>query len=735
MAHHQKRNSKPGAKPGKQRQRPIPYTFVPVEVSSPSSDQPARATAELFDVPGHSGESLEPARISGKLRLTMTAHTPLLVGSRRFKEEKQPEGSIVTPWRLADRSDRVVIPGSSLKGMIRHYLSALLNAPMEKVQEQYFSYRPNLGLPQEERPTDAFRWREAVIERAPDAEGNDMKVRVLPPGRQSFFLLHGRHKQLGLEVGDVRPFRHEFGNLSTSRPRKRRGDYQLIRYNGGIAGVVSETGEGTFSKLHAERQHKNTEEDGKKRGKPPRKVKLHDHVLTPTKIGKRHTVSQRVVRAYQRTQGELADTDFGHSSSRNPNIGSDREKGKSKKQRATKSLQRAKALRLLKRHTLIYVELNANDEIVSFGHHFRYRWAYRDSIRKLARGSNRPATRPEVGVDASRESSERLTAARAIFGYAVDSEIHDDFKPDYSSVAGRIALNHGLEVLAGGRNTKEERFVHNESSRFLQMKELSSPKASAVEFYIQQRPDDNEAGCLTTYGDLDDGGQSLLAGRKFYRHQPPAAKTTCYLASTQKQDDAKRASIAHCVSTPGAQFRFTLRYQDLSPVELGALLYVLGIQHADDFEREDVPEQEHVDDPNYALKIGFGRPLGLGSVTLSLDEAECLETIKSGNEAVVDLQPVTDVTGWRQRHIKAFLDEAQAKPGLSPNRRVCLDAWSYAGRGLAAYPTVTKEGKVYTFHTLLRRDHSVARRTRPVEAINESVGLAKPSRGGRERDE
>ena len=708
---------------------PTPYTFVPVQVEKSEEDGYSDSTASTFEVPGHDGAQIG-SRISGKLKLTLTAHTPLLVGARRITLQDNNR-NVVEPWRLNDEHKSVVLAGSSLKGMIRHYLSALLNAPMERVYEQYFSYRPNLAFAGD--GGIKFEPREAVIEKEPDQSGEGMKVRLLGKGRQAIFV---RSKAIGViksaTDNGLLPEGTEISELKFKKQRIFRDsraswraniEYQLLRYNGGISGIVDDKGQGEFSRLHGENGGRGTG--------------LYKAVLAPTN-GESKIVQPHIVKAYQKTQQELADTKHGHSSSRNPIIGND-------KDRAASSLKDAKALKLLKPGTLIYVEVDNSGNVVSFGHHFRYRWGYRDTVRKLDRAGKNPRVRPELSVpEEPPELTEdgyaaSLTAARALFGYAADEELHGKvFSDSFQRLAGRVSLNHAVEVLEERKTREEHRFVHdprpaNDSDpTLLPLKELGSPKASAVEFYIQQRESDNEQGRLTTYGDLVDDSvpASRLAGRKFYRHQPVDVKSGApYLAHTKDEKANSRAPLVHCVSQPGAQFRFTLRFQDLDEVELGALLFVLGIQHADQFKKGTAPPQELVDTPKYALKLGYARPLGFGSVTCALEKVELLSRDGATANAPVSMQSVKCPTEWRQTYVQKFLDKARDSANLPPNLDICLDAWSYAGRSSADYPR--EDDNIFTFHTDLRRAHAKSRRlSGGGNSLTDYTELVKPETGG-----
>lgn len=135
-----------------------PYHFVPVHPELAILDTP------VFHDIQHDDKDFW----SGQLECEMTALTPLLVGhfqynfehldetlkkqlNQSFGVEFVKDKKILEPLTLPGDGNSpgpVVIPGTSLKGMIRHSLSALLSAPMERVNERRFTFRPNLGKPE-----------------------------------------------------------------------------------------------------------------------------------------------------------------------------------------------------------------------------------------------------------------------------------------------------------------------------------------------------------------------------------------------------------------------------------------------------------------------------------------------------------------------------------------------------------------------------------------------------------
>src|SRR5690606_34728555 len=193
-----------------------------------------------------------------------------------------------------------------------------------------------------------------------------------------------------------------------------------------------------------------------------------------------------------------------------------------------------------------------------------------------------------------------------------------------------------------GSETDELRFL---KPTFL--KELGMPRPSAVEYYLKQphhpksRPSDRAK--LVTYGDAagyDEGGD--LAGRKFYLDRADANTHEQWEDDSETNRLNDRSTLALEASTPDRRFRFTLRFRDLDPNELAAVLVALC---PDQF--KDILGGAHAD--GYCSKLGYARPLGWGSVRIKTKALLWLDAAA----ARPALAPEADLTRWvRENHVK-----------------------------------------------------------------------------------
>lgn len=645
---------------------PKPYGFVALP-SEPTTALPI----------WHDGTSSQ-GRVSGEIRFEFTTLTPLLVGWERGqvgdRESDWPlptnlagagqlvdKKSVLCPLRAPWGKRPVIIPGDSLKGLLRHELGALLGAPMERVAERSYSYRPNLKYPYDQRDP---RYRQGTASLEPRLA----RVRTTTTTRigDKEWPVPGQLDVLAMAMRDQQayfPHREGRGRDAVIIPPPQEAE----PYRGGLgAGVrlpdaiLSEDAQRRIIHTHID----------------VAQVQVEHQAVRP---------SAEIVSQYSATLRHLLDVNEGHFSARHPHIGTDQQK----QRMGREAIERA-AARAFQPGDLIWVEWDTDKKcIVSLGWHYYYRWAYTDSVRKTGGKFERHGLFPldaERALDGTEDEEHRppkgLSAVRRLFGFTGDNEGSAGIGAgDHAQLMGRVFVNAGLEVV-GENDTDEQRFL---KPTFL--KELGMPRPSAVEHYLKQphhpksRPSD--MATLVTYGDAagyDAPGE--LAGRKFYLDRPNAVAEDA--SDTNKQND--RSTLALEASKPGRKFRFTVRFRDLDAAELAAILVALC---PDQF--KGVRRDTHTD--GYCSKLGYARPLGWGSVRI---EARQLLFLDEMAEAPV-LTPEADLAAWvTKNHQKTSTQDEW----LAIHLRNHPDAREYR----------RKDGQIYTYHTGLRAEHSRNRR-------------------------
>ena len=434
------------------KKRPYGFVGLPAELTT--------ATPVWHDGTTSAG------RLSGEIRFEIEALTPLLVGWERglvgddkhgdWPIEARPDGqgqsmnidgkwsrpvaakkSVLCPLRAPWGERPVIIPGDSLKGLLRHELGALLGAPMERVAERSYSYRPNSLFPKEPGPR--------LIARLARVPQGGVATKPLDPAA-------GPNVRVPTQL-ELLPT-----NLRYDKKRQQSSNY--YRFDDGN-GAPYRGGQGAGEKLNSKRNlHK----------------KLTANPGTPTK---NVTIPDTVQEGYLATLRQLTDLTHGHFGERHPDVPKT-----VTGDAARKRILDAAANAVFQPGDLIWVEWDTDKEcIVSLGWHYYYRWAYTDSVRRRGGGYERHGLFPleDERTHDDDGAPRGLSPVRRLFGYTGDNEgsagIGTD---DHAQLMGRISVNAALEVVTDG-DTEDQRFS---PPTFL--KELGMPRPSAVEHYIQQ---------------------------------------------------------------------------------------------------------------------------------------------------------------------------------------------------------------------------------------------------------
>jgi CRISPR-associated protein (TIGR03986 family) len=191
---------------------------------------------------------------------------------------------------------------------------------------------------------------------------------------------------------------------------------------------------------------------------------------------------------------------------------------------------------------------------------------------------------------------DELSPAERLFGWVGQT------KAVPSAFRGRVAIDEARvpsSKLRKGQRTLEI---------------LASPKPSQARFYLGVERasdgspiafDDGEKSKDIRFDEqkVDGGGKKVLRGRAIFLRP----KLSDIAPQRNSQDDQNRSITS--VIPPGTEFTFQIHVSDARPVDLGALLWLLEGGNED-----------------RAISIGFGKPLGYGSVKLRLSKSELLTT-------------------------------------------------------------------------------------------------------------
>ena len=203
------------------------------------------------------------------------------------------------------------------------------------------------------------------------------------------------------------------------------------------------------------------------------------------------------------------------------------------------------------------------EQRVSFGHTGMFRISYRKSIKEH--------------IPPAHFNDEIMDFATAIFGITSDNKKNNE--ENNASFSGRVFFEDACLI-----NPNENPLMEKKTSKI-----LLGPKPTSFQLYLEQ--DSTNKKRLRHYN-----SDAWIRGNKFYWHKSGEKWEREDLDPIAKLKDFD--NVMRPVK-PKTEFKFRIRYENLSRTELGSLLFTLKL-----------PE-------GCAHKIGMGKPIGLGSVAIT----------------------------------------------------------------------------------------------------------------------
>ena len=237
---------------------------------------------------------------------------------------------------------------------------------------------------------------------------------------------------------------------------------------------------------------------------------------------------------------------------------------------------------------VFYLFDDKKGEVKFFGHARMFRVPYQhspfDFVPQYAQPNEEPIE-PEI-----------VDYAEAMFGYTrkVKNESNSKNVQKERSYAGRVSCTDGILL--------DEKVGIWLSPDVVIPKVLGSPKPTTFQHYMVQ-PEPNyydqgkakpETRLLDYDNSLDD--DTAIRGHKFYWHKGGVGINE--ISQKGKSKDTVLTRINPLKE--GVRFRFQVRFENLTNTELGALMWIFNIAANE----------------KIRLKIGMGKPLGMGAIQL-----------------------------------------------------------------------------------------------------------------------
>lgn len=227
---------------------------------------------------------------------------------------------------------------------------------------------------------------------------------------------------------------------------------------------------------------------------------------------------------------------------------------------------------------------NEAEKLVFFGHAMMFRLPYPSSVREFIPQSLRSREKEDIN------SEEVTDLAEAIFGYVREQKRSTD-----QAHKGRVFFSDAHCT----QNVTDDIWLKN-GAQAITPKILSSPKPTTFQHYLVQPGETKALEKNLRHYTSDPVKETVIRGHKRYWHQ---GKTPDIEADAKAVEKAKSQYTKITPIKAGVSFKHDIHFENLTDVELGALLWILKIAQK----------------PQYRLSLGMGKPLGMGAIRIESD--------------------------------------------------------------------------------------------------------------------
>ncbi|MCT7961126.1 TIGR03986 family CRISPR-associated RAMP protein [Laspinema sp. D1] len=219
-------------------------------------------------------------------------------------------------------------------------------------------------------------------------------------------------------------------------------------------------------------------------------------------------------------------------------------------------------------------------KVTRFGHSPNFRIAY------IPKGGDRAASVMDfIPPELTQSNGTDLDLAEAIFGF-----VKNEKQEDNQARAGRVYVSDAICQ----QKASDDIWWTRDLKKTMTPQILAGPKPTTFQHYLVQ-PTSRQRD-LKHYGSAP-GKETVIRGHKLYWHKGNSPS----IQLDNRQDVSESQTTEIKPIKPGVSFKFTLDFENLSQIELGALLWILEIAGHKD----------------YRLSVGMGKPLGMGAVAIT----------------------------------------------------------------------------------------------------------------------
>lgn len=243
------------------------------------------------------------------------------------------------------------------------------------------------------------------------------------------------------------------------------------------------------------------------------------------------------------------------------------------------------------RHMQPVFYLVEKGNLVFFGHPMMFRLPYENSIGKF--------------IPDELKQTNLVDIADAIFGFTRETKQDERQK---QSCAGRVSFSD-----AQYKSDKNGIWYKGNLNDSVTPKILASPKPTTFQHYLVQPKETNADKKNLKHYASEPVKETVIRGHKLYWHKPHGHEDIEETDTTEIENKKSQYTDIKPIKA-GISFKFNIRFENLSNVELGALLWVLSLS-SDKSQTLETGKQGE----KYCFSLGMGKPLGMGAVKIDYE--------------------------------------------------------------------------------------------------------------------
>jgi CRISPR-associated protein (TIGR03986 family) len=527
-----------------------PYNFVPLPEKV--------VTLHLEDLPAQ--DAYSPGRFSGHLACELETSSPLYVRAARSDQQSQKD-SLPEAFYYADDPEHPVIPGSSLRGLLRSMVEVVSYSKISAVTNEKQIYRAVGDI------TDHGKhYRDQIMR----DDGEHNREKYYTPLVKGGYIVQKGHDWY------IQPAQ-TIGGTTYAHLRQDEDFFRRLKQVPGCKNaftVYIECGPYDYQAVKG----------GFLRVKFARVIRADDK---PGPGLRKATLAISGWMASKRSEAVIFEQDE-HA----PLLELSDEQIEDYEAQISQEQKKLLGDKgVLQKGQPVFYIVDDHDKVVFFGHGRMLRMPYPNS--------------PLDKVPTSLRREGDIDLAEAIFGYVKSNQQASGKARSY---AGRVFVCDA-NVIEGQKD------LWLTEKKTITLNILGGPKPTTFQHYlVQGTPDKIKMGetrdgkakfdiHLADYTSQD----TTIRGQKFYWHKGVVGAKEIGADVTQVAADEqrkKKTDTQHAHVQPlraGVRFQFKIHFENLSDIELGALLWVLRVAAQDE----------------YRLKLGMGKPLGMGAVRIA----------------------------------------------------------------------------------------------------------------------